>query len=943
MSVRLSVARFFAAVLFLAVSSAPAVAQGVGAIAGTATDESGAVLPGATVTLSSPGIIGGAQTSITDERGTYQFTRLVPGRYSVKGELQGFRPFTQENVPVNADQTSRIDLMLAIGALEEGVVVSGQAPLLDTTTVMKQTVLTRELLDSLPNRNDIWSMVRVVPGVVVSKVDVGGSEAFLSSTTSVHGTSNENGFLIDGMDVSWVNDNGNGPMLYFDPYIYEEANVQTAGGPAERSKGGVNFNQVTKTGTNQFHGGATYAVSGRGLSSSNYSDALKTQLLATVPGAALAANPNITPNADIARMYDVGGWLGGPIVPNRLWFVVSAHDAVLDQYKLGSYDTDGSQVIDDNLLRTVGTKLSYQVSPRNQISWFYTVQKKVIGHRGGGTFADSAARNYSNKVPQINQVKWTSPISSKMVLDVSGSSMRVNDRFDPRPEVPDGAIARFDAVTQYSTVALPTYSSTPEYRYAANTSINYYTGRHDLKVGYQYMRSMFGSDVTSTSGMRAIYRNGLPDSVNTYTTPTSLREFSVEQALYFQDRWTPSRKLTLNMGLRWEAIRGWAPEACQTATLFNPDPRCFPALEDLPNFKNLMPRVSAIYDLTGDGRTALKFSANRYAIPIGVSYVHRVNPFAVANDTRVWTVCASGQTTGCDANHDLTPQLGELGPSTGYSLGNKNRYADGIERPVSNEFSAEIQRQFGDVVASVGYTYRTKRRDLGFRNVAVPTETYIPLAVTERNSGESVTVFNQDPALRGRIDNLYDNSSELNSDYQGTDVTVNKRMSHRWSLMGGASFGKTTGYLLGDLNNPNSQEFARGIIGNDLPWSYRLSGVWEAPFETFVSATASYYKGFPEETTVSVGNNTVLLTQGSQSVMVDPRGTIRFPNVSQVDMSVRKGVRLAGSRLSARLDVYNLLNRSAITSRITTLGPTYHRASAIQRGRLVKLGLSVDF
>jgi outer membrane receptor protein involved in Fe transport len=77
--------------------------------------------------------------------------------------------------------------------------------------------------------------------------------------------------------------------------------------------------------------------------------------------------------------------------------------------------------------------------------------------------------------------------------------------------------------------------------------------------------------------------------------------------------------------------------------------------------------------------------------------------------------------------------------------------------------------------------------------------------------------------------------------------------------------------------------------------------------------------------------------------MVAPRGTIRFPNVSQIDMSVRKSVRLVGSRLSARMDVYNLLNGSAITSRITVLGPTYHRASAIQRGRLVKIGLSVDF
>src|SRR2546425_2370405 len=92
--------------------SLPASAQGVGAIGGTVTDDSPAVLPGATVTLSSPGVIGGNQSTVSDSQGTYQFTRLVPGRYSVRAELQGFRTTTQENIDVNADRTSRADLTL---------------------------------------------------------------------------------------------------------------------------------------------------------------------------------------------------------------------------------------------------------------------------------------------------------------------------------------------------------------------------------------------------------------------------------------------------------------------------------------------------------------------------------------------------------------------------------------------------------------------------------------------------------------------------------------------------------------------------------------------------------------------------------------------------------------------------------------------------------------
>src|SRR5688572_13053521 len=160
---RIRTMRVAAALLISLCVAVTARAQGVGAVGGTLSDSSGAVLPGVSVALTNEdGSIGGNQQTVSDERGTYQFTRLVPGRYTVRAELMGFRPAAQEHIVVNADATSRADLRLEVGQLQEGIIVRGESPLLDTTSALNQTVLSREILDSLPNRNDIWSLGRVV-------------------------------------------------------------------------------------------------------------------------------------------------------------------------------------------------------------------------------------------------------------------------------------------------------------------------------------------------------------------------------------------------------------------------------------------------------------------------------------------------------------------------------------------------------------------------------------------------------------------------------------------------------------------------------------------------------------------------------------------------------------------------------------------------------------
>ena len=174
------------------------------------------------------------------------------------------------------------------------------------------------------------------------------------------------------------------------------------------------------------------------------------------------------------------------------------------------------------------------------------------------------------------------------------------------------------------------------------------------------------------------------------------------------------------------------PETCQVQTQFIAA-RCFDAIEGAPDWKAINPRFSIVYDLLGDGSTALKFAANRYVVPVGVQVVGRINPVRDTSDNRQWlpqSRCGEAATLGCDRNGDLIPQINELGPSSGYNLGTTARYADGYSWPNANEYTVELQRQLpGNLVLSGGYTRREKRNQLGQRNIAVPTNTYQQLTV----------------------------------------------------------------------------------------------------------------------------------------------------------------------------------------------------------------------
>ena len=934
----------FLVLLSLQWGSLAVMAQGVGAISGTVVDASGGVLPGANVSLISVGVIGGNQQAVTDARGVYQFQRLVPGTYGVKAELPGFQITTRENIIVNANVTARADLTLQVGELAEGVIVTGEAPLLDTSSALNQTVLDRQFLAALPSRIDMWSIGRAVPSVIMNKYDVGGTESYANSSATVHGATEgaEGQFMIDGMAIDTGSTGGTSGM-YPNPFGFEELNYQAGNAPAENMKGGLVYNMITRTGTNGFRGQYMFNGANRHLQSNNITPALKRDLLSGVPARALAANPDLSPTADILRMFNTAVAFSGPIVRDKLWFAVTADYGVLDQLKVGSYNPDGSQFLDDNRRKSYSVKISWQMAFGHQLHAYHVTQDKGTLHRTADTptqFYESRWTEYQTpNARMIEQVRWTGALSSRLLAEV-GSSVQwgAGAGVKPQPEVSPGDLSSFDSVTQTHMNSRPTYNTSPQHRAVLKPTLGIILGAHDLKVGYEATHSGANTQNFSfshfPSGLRAVFRNGVPDSVNTYNTPTGNSLFLTEQAVYVQDKWQPLRKLTVNAGLRLESAKGGIPARCQEETIFITG-QCWAEQKNVTDFMNLTPRVSFIYDVFGNGRTALKFSANRYVHGLGTGFSSRLDPVRVTNDTRSWT----------DLNRDLFPQLNELGPSSGFNLGTTNRYAEATKRPHANEFSTSVEHQLaGAMVVSAAFYHRQTRGQIGSKNMAVPMESYTPIQVVERNSGLEVTVYNQDPALLGKFDTLWDNFSELDGNYNGVDLNFRKRLSNRWMILGGASFSRNTGDIYGtsDLNNPNFT-FRRGVLASDTARTVKASGLYELPYGISFSGSAQYSTGFPERTTVSVGRDSATLTQVTQSLVVEPAGTTRQPSVTLFDISFRKVFRMNKTSVEPLLDIFNLGNINTITNRSTQLGTSYGRVASIIRGRMVKFGLNVTF
>lgn len=923
-----------------------------GNIAGTVQDATGAVIPGVTVTLMNPSIIGGNQTTLTDERGQYRFSRLLPASYTVKAELTGFQAAQRENVAVNAEVTSRVDLVLQVGNVADTVTVTGEAPLLDTTSALHQQVLDREIRNTIPTGGDLWSLSRLVPAAITGNYDIGGNQSFQQTGITVHGNpGSEKKFAVDGLDVTWAGGAG-ATALYYDVGMFEEVNYQVGAISAENAQGGVVMNMVTRTGTNDFHGDFYFWGTNSNLQSDNLKPALRKDLLDAIPARAKAANPNISPRSKILGLFDSNLSLSGPIIKNKLWWTASGKLNSLNQLVTGSYNADGTQAVDDNRIWNASGKLSYQLNSANQLHFSYNRNQKNRYHRRSENFTEDRAAHLQDQPGYVTQLKWTSSLSNRIVLD---GSMGYSVIFFPtrqQSEVKQGDISLFDTTTSTLRVAAATYSFRPADRGALSFSASFFLGRHEVKSGYQWNRSMEHALTWSMSEpvpLQARFRNEFRDAleVREYNTPNSSHAYLRENAWFVQDKWQPVKKLTLNLGLRLQKTIGYMPAECSAGNVFVAS-QCFPAIKNVPDWLDLAPRIALVYDIFGNGRTALKFSANHYNRSISITFPRALSGNNTANRTVPWV----------DRNGDRIPQLTELDHSTAtaFTFGTTNRYAAGIKRPTSDEYSVEAQQQLPmDIVFSVSYNRRDNWRTIESTNVAQPRlSAFDPIDLVVPAAfgfpSQNVTVWNIKPAFNSLRDNLFENASARDTYYRGVDFTATKRMSHRFMMLSGLSLGSQKNRKGGDFNDPNMNRFPGEVVSDNVPVSFKLAGDVALPWGIGISGNIQHFTGKPERRTYQITRAMVSQQTGksltASSIIIDlaGRGTDKLPDTNLVDMSIRRTFKFAEHyRIDPHLDIFNLINAATIQNRVFDVSGAYHRVSEILSPRMFRLGFNLAF
>ena len=236
----------------------PIAASGQGASAlstihGVVSDDTGGALPGVTVSLSSPALQAKERIIITEGDGSYRFTDLPAGTYRVSFGLTGFRPFIRDELRLTIGFTSRIDVTMAVGAIEETVTVSGQSPVIDLSSTSTVANFTEEALEGVPRSRDIWAVLDMAPGVIrAGAPDVGGSRIATDPAISSYGVTAQPKIEIEGINVTTGPQAGS--SVYFNYFGFEEIQFKTSGTDAEVGVPGVQMIAVLRSGGNDFHG-----------------------------------------------------------------------------------------------------------------------------------------------------------------------------------------------------------------------------------------------------------------------------------------------------------------------------------------------------------------------------------------------------------------------------------------------------------------------------------------------------------------------------------------------------------------------------------------------------------------------------------------------------------------------------------------------------------------
>ena len=283
----------------------PAVARAQSAFTGVVRDTSGAVLPGVTVEATSDALIEKTRSAVTDGNGGYRLVDLRPGTYSLTFSLEGFSTVKRDALQLESNFTMTVNTDLRVGALEETLTVTGQAPVVDVQSTTKSQVLNREALDAIPTGRTIQGMGQLITGVTLNSPDVGGSRAMQQTYMSAHGAgASQTTVQVDGLHVNGLDVDG-AVQNYFNSSMSQEMVYTTSGASADVAGGGVRLNQIPRDGGNTINGSLFLGYQNESFQGDNVSQDL--------------INRGLRASDGIEKLYNVEGAVGGPIKNDKGW------------------------------------------------------------------------------------------------------------------------------------------------------------------------------------------------------------------------------------------------------------------------------------------------------------------------------------------------------------------------------------------------------------------------------------------------------------------------------------------------------------------------------------------------------------------------------------------------------------------------------------------------
>jgi hypothetical protein len=915
-------------VVFPPVPIAAQTGQNFGELTGKVVDDQGGVLPGVTVILKGPAAMG-APSAVTNDRGMYRFPAVPSGTYSLTFELPGFSKLVRADIVVPVRQTVTVDTQMKVATLQETVTVKGESPVVDVENAKIGDRLDNQTLQTVPTSRSIFGAATILPGMVMVRQDPAGLNAATSTGMVAHGAATYN---LNYFGVTADTPQNYGSMYYMDYNAAEEISVDTAAMGADiGGGGGANINIIPKSGSNLFKGSIFYSGTGKQFASDNVDDRLRAQ--------------GITAGTRLLKLNDLNADGGGPILRDRLWFFGSARDYTTLEQVIGFQKDFKSN------LRNYTARVNSEVARGNQLSGFWTYNKKFQPNRGAGLTQPNAIGTINQQSPKnLFNLNWTSVISQTRFLEASSTYFHMHwpSRFaDEFYSLPDG-----EKTSTMQNLTTGVFFNGPEptgerlrdaYRYQTNIAFTQYLddflgASHQLKSGFEQWVGWGTDGFGIFNDTRLQFRNDAngvaqPAQILAYNTPLDQKTHMRNFAAFVQDR-ASFERLTLNLGLRWSFYDGYLPEQSGGGGRWFPT-TTYPKLDAGFNWNTIAPRTSAVWKMSEDGRSVAKASYSRYyEVMYTGEFADVINPNTI-NTTGLATYRWFG-----DTNRNGIVDAGEYDPLPLSTVQPRlNRIDPKLNDPKTDEITFGYQRELArNVGLGVSWVQRWFNDQTVDTEVGIPVTGYSPRTFTDpgpdnlANTGDdrAITLYDVLPQFRGQNVTFHTNFPGTQR-YKGLELTLGKRMSNRWQLMGSYVWSRLDGDLVVDPNNPN-QTIATNAVGrgaNDQPHAIKLIGSYVAPYHVNIGVNYQGLSGLPFDRTFRT-----TLAQGSTTVRAEPRGTSRADFLNLLSVKVDKAFELhRHARISAFFELHNLTNTNAAQANLGTLTQAFASQAAFDAAK----------